>query len=664
MGRKRKTRAPIKITDKQVKLEDSNNSTDAPLAVVKKSSSPEPQHVIAQCSVPPNPNKKPWVKKCRQWVDEQQQEAEPPPLEPDVDDEPPMDEPAELPLGTDVPLRQMLKDYSEKEILNSVMYECEWLKCGFETTEDLKYITHVEAHVYQYLAEQGDSEDLVCFWDLCEFRTSSPSDLESHVHFHVYHNRVKTHGASLSSIIRIPKCNGDSRRRNCIDSFKTKFRCEWNDCDEVINKVHLFFLHVNCHVQDQFPIDRKSTKQLMQCQWVGCKQMYMRSSIALEHTRRHTTERTIGCYTCGAMFVSRLKYIDHCKRQVEYHNREFSCTGCDKLFATKQLMIDHRNIHDKKFSCTLCPMKWPSKKALATHIRYRHVTVKPFKCQICSHRTVTKADLEEHVLTHDKRRMFRCEEFGCEATYKCQRSLKKHVDSIHYGAGPGIYACHLCASEYKAGASLSKHLVRAHQFERPPGYNRFTYRANRHGILQLSSITQNNDDEPSPDPSPLPKPRRQRSAPIKKEAEKTDDKTDDDTSEPGTFTSFSIEKLEPIAKNTFSIELKAGVELPTPVYRKQTSTVMKTRTESTTSMDGETSDALPLQMKIEIEEPPATSSVVSRNIDDFTVMKRYLKTEKPVVISYEEMDSSGSVIRSETVQTTELNREKLLQGNM
>lgn len=159
--------------------------------------------------------------------------------------------------------------------------------------------------------------------------------------------------------------------------------------------------------------------------------------------------------------------------------------------------------------------------------------------------------------------------------------------------------------------------------------------------------------------SPLPEPQRRPSAPIKNEAERTDD----DASEPGTFTCFSIDKLEPVAKNTFSIELKAGDELPKPAHRKPSCTVTTTGAETTMSMDGETSSALPLKMKIEYEEP-STSSVVSRNIDDFTVMKRYLKTEKSVVISYEEMDSSGSVIRSETVQTTELNREKLLQGNL
>lgn len=159
MGRKRKTRAQKKNSSskKQVKLEDTDNSTidDSP-AVVKQSPKRKANFTIK--NAPASPSKKSWVDKCRQWVDEQKEVAEPPPLEPEVNDETPMEEPAQTSPGTDLPLRQVLKDFSEKEILNSVMYECEWLKCGFETTEDLKYMTHVEAHVYQYLAEKTDSE--------------------------------------------------------------------------------------------------------------------------------------------------------------------------------------------------------------------------------------------------------------------------------------------------------------------------------------------------------------------------------------------------------------------------------------------------------------------------------------------------------------------------
>lgn len=248
--------------------------------------------------------------------------------------------------------------------------------------------------------------EFICHWDLCNFRTKDGEELEGHVHFHAYHNRLKTYGASLSNIIRVPKCNSDSRRRNSIEHLKTSFQCEWENCDEVFNKALPFFSHLNHHVQDQFPVDRKSSKVLLECQWSGCPRTYKRCSIALEHVRKHSQERSIGCYTCGGMFVSRLKYIDHCCRQVEYHSRlhgfeslvlyeisfstfvdrVYHCPECDKLFATKQLVVDHRNIHNKKFACTFCPMRWPSRKALSYHIRYRHMEEKPFHCHICKHR--------------------------------------------------------------------------------------------------------------------------------------------------------------------------------------------------------------------------------------------------------------------------------------
>ncbi|XP_058823643.1 histone H4 transcription factor isoform X2 [Topomyia yanbarensis] len=669
MGRKRKSRAPVKITrsPKQAKQsmtpvkqdQDAIGTDDSSDAIVTDKFPPtKPPSPELSAPVPlddmTEQNEASDVKpldRVRQWmIDQQQQQqvnesnsiAE---LDENSAEEPLIEERYPLPedgaqstVVSEVPLRYRLKDYSEKQITNSVMYECEWLKCGFETTEDIEYLTHVESHLVGYMQGKRDVRDLPCLWDLCDFKTPNKRDLESHVHFHVYHNRMKTHGASLSNIISIPKCNSDSRRRNSIDMYRITFQCEWDDCDEVYGKAQEFFTHVNNHIQDQFPIDKRSTKEPMMCQWAACKQTYKRCSIALEHVRRHSTERTIGCYTCGALFVSRLKYIDHCKRQVEYHNREYPCTQCNKLFATKQLMVDHKNIHNKKYPCTLCPMKWPSRKALSYHIRYRHVEEKPFECHVCHHRCVTKSDLNEHVLTHDERRMFRCEEFGCDAAYKCQKSLKKHVDSVHYGMGPMMYACHLCLNQYKSGANLSKHLTKIHRYQKPPGYNRFTYQADRDGVFRLSTFVTGEKVDHSDDECKS-EPLSQDSMPTK----------EDKKEETPTWTSFSIEKLEAMTRNTISIELKANEVLPKasppahPPSRKHSSTqpiLPVTKSEASTSTKG------------------------SKSVDDYTVMKRYIKEEKTVVISFEETDSAGSVIRSETVQTTELTPDKLLSSGL
>lgn len=213
---------------------------------------------------------------------------------------------------------------------------------------------------------------------------------------------------------------------------------------------------------------------------------------------------------------------------------------------------------------------------------------------------------------------------------------------------------------------MSRHLIRAHRYKRPPGYNRFTYRANQHGILQLSSVTPGEGRESSVEHEYVIEEISSPPDADKPEVIKPD-YSENNPSQPETFTSFAINELDSVNPNTISIKLQPAEELPKSVYQKRTCTVTTSEVESAEQMnDSETTsdNTLPcLNMKIEVEEPQI-SSIVSKSIDDFTVMKRYLKVEKSVVISYEEMDSSGSVIRSETVQTTELNREKLLKGEL
>ncbi|XP_039435043.1 histone H4 transcription factor isoform X1 [Culex pipiens pallens] len=692
MGRKRKLTSPVKqaaSAEKQPREEqppqeeEEAEPTEVELAIVEEPES-DPLATQGRQDVDDSDGGgddgtgSEWEDKCRQWVvrQEQPESTVPEPLQ-DHDH----DEVAQLTSNAlRRPLRDQLKDLTEKQIQNSVLFDCEWERCEFESNDDLEYTKHVEGHAQRYLAEAVESEGLVCYWDLCDFRTSSATELESHVHFHAYHSRIKTYGASLNTCIDIPKCNNESRRRNHIEMYKASFRCEWGNCDERFNKVVPFFQHVNDHVRDQFPVDRKSTKEIIKCEWTHCPQQYCRRSVALEHVRRHSTERTIGCYNCGSVYTSRLKYIEHCRRQVDYQLREIPCPDCDKLFATTQLMKDHRAVHNKRYECPQCPMKWPSQKALACHIRYRHINEKPYKCHLCEHRTVTKADLDEHIITHDDRKTFRCEEYGCDAAYKCQKSLKKHVDMAHYGYGPSVYACHLCKNTYRAGTNLSKHLEKIHHLKRPPGFNRNVYRAGDDGIFRLridADMASTSEDPPAKSSASRPRQLRK----ILPKPSSTDDDDSDDLAEdeeqedrePDTFTSYEIATVQPLSKAKFAIELRPGEELPTPRLTNPRRKRCKSPETASSSEPHSASSPPPpapcptpplVQLKQEprCDSPGSSSASAAKNIDDFTVMRRYLKvekTEKPVLISYEETNAAGSVIRSETVQTSEISRDRL-----
>ncbi|XP_055539638.1 uncharacterized protein LOC129726684 isoform X1 [Wyeomyia smithii] len=604
-------------------------------------------------------------KRVRQWMIEQQQQkersdsraesGESETIENPADDPleehgyPMTDEASQLTAASEIPLRHRLKAYTEKEILNSVMYECEWFKCGFETTEDMEYMTHVESHLADYLREQRDSRSIPCLWDLCDFKAGTSSDLESHLHFHAYHNRMKTHGASLSNIIQIPKCNSDSRRRNCIDMYRITFQCEWEDCEEYYNKAQLFFNHTNNHVQDQFPVDKRSRKEPVQCQWAFCKQTYKRASIGLEHIRRHSTERTIGCYTCGAMFVSRLKYIDHCKRQVEYHNREYPCSQCNKLFATKQLMVDHKNIHNKKFACSLCPMMWPSRKALAYHIRYRHVEEKPFKCLVCSHRAVTARDLRIHASIHETDHLKRCKEAGCTAAYKSEISLRKHMSMQHMGLPPDIYACHLCPKEYKSGTGLSRHFMVNHKLDREPGYVRFQYRLDvRDEKYRLTTYL---DAELRSDRNADADPADQTVSDVNQSLLSTTIESDT------TWTSYSIESCRPIAGDKIAIRMKAGEvfekEPKKPRRSDKSRNTKRIRKKKLSRMIAGISNTTKLNKLVKIRSPLSTS------VDDAELIIPDVIEQVPTVATVQK-DASKSAEAQDIIATTD-NFEKSLE---
>lgn len=109
-----------------------------------------------------------------------------------------------------------------------------------------------------------------------------------------------------------------------------------------------------------------------------------------------------------------------------------------------------------------------------------------FFCCICS--AVTKWDLNKHILNKHKpaEMTYYCEEFGCDFSSTSLVKMRKHENNVH-GDGPNIYSCHCCTRRYQSGASLSHHLIRKHGFQLPSGHRRFTYRQDMDGIYRVQT---------------------------------------------------------------------------------------------------------------------------------------------------------------------------------
>ena len=76
-----------------------------------------------------------------------------------------------------------------------------------------------------------------------------------------------------------------------------------------------------------------------------------------------------------------------------YIANKFSCTSCEKQFATKGNLKAHiLSIHENiRFPCKQCDYKATHSSSLKAHIRSIHENIK-FPCQQCDDKATTRSD--------------------------------------------------------------------------------------------------------------------------------------------------------------------------------------------------------------------------------------------------------------------------------
>uniref|UniRef100_A0A8C7S946 Zgc:112083 n=1 Tax=Oncorhynchus mykiss TaxID=8022 RepID=A0A8C7S946_ONCMY len=127
-----------------------------------------------------------------------------------------------------------------------------------------------------------------------------------------------------------------------------------------------------------------------------------------EHVRSHTQERLVACLTCGCMFSSNTKFLDHIQRQAE-PEESLVCEHCDKGFANERLLRDQVRQHVNHIKCPLCDMTCTSLATLKIHIKFRHCDERPFPCNFCESRFFkNQHDLWKHMETHNEGAVYHC----------------------------------------------------------------------------------------------------------------------------------------------------------------------------------------------------------------------------------------------------------------
>ena len=69
-------------------------------------------------------------------------------------------------------------------------------------------------------------------------------------------------------------------------------------------------------------------------------------------------------------------------------------------------------------------------RTLDKHIASIHEGIKPFKCGLCEYSSANKDHLTTHIMyKHEGKKPFKCED--CKASFTCKSDLKRHIYEKH-----------------------------------------------------------------------------------------------------------------------------------------------------------------------------------------------------------------------------------------
>ena len=148
---------------------------------------------------------------------------------------------------------------------------------------------------------------------------------------------------------------------------------------------------------------RKSKVGPTELQCVLCEYTTRVKEHLASHMNSHASERKYMCNQCGQTF----KWSHSLRRHQRTHTKDYNykCTYCPKSFSRKDHLAVHEKLHDadnaETFPCPQCGVTFKNKKNLTGHLK-THTADKPYKCTACESEFTRRASLTRHVLAaHD-----------------------------------------------------------------------------------------------------------------------------------------------------------------------------------------------------------------------------------------------------------------------
>ncbi|CAG5050138.1 unnamed protein product [Parnassius apollo] len=199
-------------------------------------------------------------------------------------------------------------------------------------------------------------------------------------------------------------------------------------------------------------LQKKESKRVKEFKCSPCDKVFTTKELLVEHRREAQCMRR-ACDICGQLVLSIAQHMRHIHKQAVPHK----CPTCGKEFPIIARLKNHMLVHTNTFNffCDLCPYKCKHKYYLVMHMR-THTGEKPYKCPHCPATFVNPSNLNKHKLTHQEKQ-FKC--LLCEKAFRTNSALREHHNAAHMNIK---HTCNFCGRDFCYKSDLRKHEIRNH----------------------------------------------------------------------------------------------------------------------------------------------------------------------------------------------------------